>query len=315
MADTEDKEYDYDVCFSFAGEDREYVSNVAEALRNKGIRVFYDEYEEVELWGKDLYVHLDDVYKNAARYCVLFISDNYSKKLWTNHERQSAQERAFKENTEYILPARFDDTPIPGLRDTVGYIDISQKAPDKFSELIIKKVGGHWKNKYFPPVPDSLYKSFDVENDEEGKQEIYLIAHHFFLCLKRMSEDEKNLVFHFFNNACPAELPENMHVNIDLLRRITGFTPSRILRLFSGMKSLGFESYLRDDNETEGRVGNEKEMLVVTWNDYTIEDSTEIAFATLHNAQNGYCEKHALETLQRLDFSQLSKATYEDDIH
>ncbi|PCJ85516.1 MAG: hypothetical protein COA54_10925 [Thiotrichaceae bacterium] len=315
MTDIENKDYDYDVCFSFAGEDREYVSSVAEVLRDQGIRVFYDEYEEVELWGKDLYVHLDDVYKNAARYCVLFISDNYSKKLWTNHERKSAQERAFKENTEYILPARFDDTPIPGLRDTVGYIDISQKSPEDFSELIIKKVGGHWKNNYFPPVPDSLYKSFNVEDDEDEKEEIYLVSHHFFLSLKRMSEDEKNLVFHFFNNACPAELPENMHVNIDLLRRITGFTPSRILRLFSGMKSLGFESFLRDDNETEGHIGNEKEMLVVSWSDYTREDSTKIAFATLYYAQNGYCETHAIETLQRLDFSQLSKVTYEDDIH
>jgi hypothetical protein len=116
--------YDYDVCFSFAGEDRQYVEQVAEYTKNLGIRVFYDFYEEVDLWGKDLYEHLDDVYKNSARYCVLFASRFYAKKLWTNHQRKSAQERAFKENSEYILPAKFDDTPIPGIRDTVGYVDL-----------------------------------------------------------------------------------------------------------------------------------------------------------------------------------------------
>ena len=91
-----EQDHEYDVCLSFAGEDRDYVRRVASELKRKGVRVFYDEYEEVDLWGKDLYVHLDDIYKNAARYCVLFVSQHYAKKLWTNHERRSAQERASK---------------------------------------------------------------------------------------------------------------------------------------------------------------------------------------------------------------------------
>jgi hypothetical protein len=98
--------FNYDVCLSFAGEDRQYVDMVADELKSRGIRVFYDRYEAINLWGKDLYVHLDDVYKNHARYCVIFVSSFYAKKLWTNHERRSAQERAFQENSEYILPAR-----------------------------------------------------------------------------------------------------------------------------------------------------------------------------------------------------------------
>jgi hypothetical protein len=110
------RNFEYDVCLSFAGEDRSYVSKVAAALRGRGIRVFYDEYETADLWGKDLYTHLDDVYTNRARFCIVFVSKHYAKKLWSNHERQSAQVRAFNEKAEYILPARFDNTPIPGLR-------------------------------------------------------------------------------------------------------------------------------------------------------------------------------------------------------
>jgi hypothetical protein len=81
---------DYDVALSFAGEDRSYVEQVAEILHSIGIKVFYDRYVEGELWGKDLYTHLDDVYRNKCRYCVMFISQHYKEKLWTNHERESA---------------------------------------------------------------------------------------------------------------------------------------------------------------------------------------------------------------------------------
>src|SRR5271169_3068828 len=106
-------EYEYDVCLSFAGEDRNYVAKVAAFLNSNGLRIFYDEYEKVSLWGKDLYEHLHGVYGKRARYCVIFISKHYGEKLWTNHERRAAQERAFKQHSEYVLPARFDKTELP----------------------------------------------------------------------------------------------------------------------------------------------------------------------------------------------------------
>ena len=133
-------DFEHDICLSFAGEERSYVQEVAASLVERGVRVFFDRYEEVRLWGKDLYVHLDEISRNSARYCVLFISKNYATKLWTNHERRSAQARAFSENEEYILPVRFDDTIIPGLRDTVGYIDLRTKAPQELAEIILQKL-------------------------------------------------------------------------------------------------------------------------------------------------------------------------------
>jgi hypothetical protein len=130
----------YDVALSFAGEDREYVEQVAEILKKRHIRVFYDRFEEIHLWGKDLYVHLDTVYRLKARYCVMFISKHYASKLWTNHERKSAQARAFQENKEYLLPARFDNTDIPGVRPTVGYVDLRITSPSQLAEKIIAKL-------------------------------------------------------------------------------------------------------------------------------------------------------------------------------
>lgn len=130
----------YDIALSFAGEDRDYVEQVAAILRQEGIRVFYDKYEQVRLWGKDLYMHLTQVYQNEARYTVMFISEHYAKKLWTNRERESAQARAFTENREYILPARFDDTVVPGMLSTTGYISLRNTSPRELVDLILEKL-------------------------------------------------------------------------------------------------------------------------------------------------------------------------------
>jgi len=132
--------YEYDVALSFAGENRAYVEEVANSLRIKGIKVFYDLFEEANLWGKNLYEHLSEIYQSKARYTVMFISGFYNQKLWTNHERVSMQARAFQESREYILPARFDDTEIPGILKTVGYIDLKDKTPEELATLIQKKV-------------------------------------------------------------------------------------------------------------------------------------------------------------------------------
>jgi hypothetical protein len=129
-----------DIALSFAGEDRNYVDRLANILRDRGVSVFYDLFEEVDLWGKDLYAHLSDVYQNRARFTVMFISKNYSEKLWTNHERRAAQARAFQESYEYILPARFDDTEIPGVLPTMGYISLKDRTPEDLASLITKKL-------------------------------------------------------------------------------------------------------------------------------------------------------------------------------
>jgi hypothetical protein len=131
----------YEVVLSFAGEDRLYVNQVAEILKAKGVSIFYDAYEQAALWGKNLVEHLHEVYSGSARYCVIFISAHYAEKVWPSHERRSAFERAVESREEYILPARFDDTPIPGLHKTVHYIDLRKTPPDGLAALILKKLG------------------------------------------------------------------------------------------------------------------------------------------------------------------------------
>ena len=132
--------YDFDIAVSFAGEDRETIQRYCKVLSSNGLRVFYDKYERIGLWGANLYDKLDEVYRTKALFCVIFISKHYAAKVWTNHERQSAQARALQENREYVLPVRLDDTDIPGIPPTIGYEDLRKISVEKLAEMTVQKV-------------------------------------------------------------------------------------------------------------------------------------------------------------------------------
>jgi TIR domain len=130
----------FDVALSFAGEDREYVEEVATLLKQNNIKVFYDRFEEIDLWGKNLADHLGEVYSKKTRFVVMFVSQHYAAKVWTNYERQQAQSSALKSYGEYVLPARFDDTEVPGLSDSVAYLDLRKLTPKELTDRILAKL-------------------------------------------------------------------------------------------------------------------------------------------------------------------------------
>ena len=89
--------FEYDVALSFAGEQRNTAERLAQLVSDSGGRAFYDQYEQADLWGKNLYTHLHEIYNKTARYCIMLISQDYARKVWTSHEREAAQERALHE--------------------------------------------------------------------------------------------------------------------------------------------------------------------------------------------------------------------------
>jgi hypothetical protein len=161
--------FKYDIALSFAGEDREYVESVAEQLRQRGINLFYDGYETAGLWGKDLYVHLNEIYRSQARYCLMFLSKAYAAKVWTSHERRAAQARALTEQSEYILPLRLDDVEVPGILPTIRYIKAADFTVVQIADLVVQKVHqAKWASSDVSPVglfvdiPYLLHASTDV---------------------------------------------------------------------------------------------------------------------------------------------------------
>lgn len=118
--------FEYDVALSFAAEDRAMAEEFANLLINKNVKVLYDEYRAGELWGKDMVDHLVNIYARKARYCVMFVSEYYPLKKWTAAERITAQERAFRDADEYILPIQVAYAEVPGITGAPGYRDLRQ---------------------------------------------------------------------------------------------------------------------------------------------------------------------------------------------
>ena len=131
---------EYDVALSFAGEQREYVREVAAHLSSEGVKVYFDEFD-TETWGRDLAVHFDNVFRKWSRFVVPFISKDYPTKAWPRHELRSALARALEVEERYILPVRFDNTDVPGLPNTTGYADARKLEPKEIVEKIMVVLG------------------------------------------------------------------------------------------------------------------------------------------------------------------------------
>jgi hypothetical protein len=307
----------YDVCLSFAGEDRAYVETLARLLQIAGVRTFYDEFEKAHLWGKDLYAHLHDIYQNQATYCVVFISKHYAEKAWTSHERRSAQSRALTSNVEYLLPVRFDDTQIAGISNTIGFVDLRITNPDQLCEIIMDKIGPRPRVNYFPPVPDRLFKRLKARSRKD-QELITRSAHRFFRILTRTSIEERGFIYDVFKHCCPAELPENVHIELDLLRRITGMQPAKIRRIASGIQSLGFHHSIRTGHNPQDELDDSGPVFVLDWHNRSVSDpgnDTWLANEIIECATYHYCDEHGRLMFDRLDFGQLGSSTTTIDQH
>jgi len=131
---------EFDVAVSFANENRPYVERVVRELKRLGVNAFYDADRGVDLWGKDLVAEFDGVYRHRSRAVVIFVSAQYARTMWTRHELRSALAGAIREPEVYVLPARFDDTDLPGLPDTVRYVDCRKTAPEELARMVRDKL-------------------------------------------------------------------------------------------------------------------------------------------------------------------------------
>lgn len=133
-------EYPFDIAVSFAGNDRPTVKSFVDALKDLGLTVFYDFDQQALLWGKDIRVKLAEVYANEAQYMVVFLSESYPERDWTDFELSVGKEAAEKRTEEYLLPLRLDDVKVVGLKSTIGYIDLRQTSVQEVATILADKI-------------------------------------------------------------------------------------------------------------------------------------------------------------------------------
>lgn len=171
------------------------------------------------------------------------------------------------------------------------------------------------RENYLPPIPDRLYDYLNVEGEEE-EDSIYGLAVDILRTLQRVSLEERDLIFNFFLHGCATELPENLHINLDLLRRLSGFSPSRIERVLGQLRSLSIFCSIREGDVSHEHLGQSR-LLVLEW--HVMREgggnATEVASEMIDGAVADYCEACGMEALSRLDFGQLASATVTQDHH
>ena len=301
----------FDIALSFAGEDREYVEEVAQYLIKMGYSVFYDKYEKVTLWGKDLFEHLSKIYYELSSYTLIFISKYYAKKLWTNHERKNAQARAFESNQEYVLPVRFDNTKIAGILPTTGYLDLSEISPRELADLIKQKVGQKLQYDFVPEELDILNKMLSA-NKKKEKIEIKYLADLFIDSMKLMTKNEREILFKTVCNSCPSDPPEDIHINLELLSRIVGISKNDIISLFARLECFQINSNVSiTNNKCNGaaHISKSKEIISIKYEPMTTVysgNATQIVYGIFNCFDANMCPDCCLAALERLDFSILS---------
>ena len=134
------KNENYHVALSFAGEQRVYVDEVANHLKQMGVSVFYDRFVASEMWGKDLNEFFHHVYEYNCDICVIFVSKEYAEKHYPTQEKRFALSDSVKVIKGRILQVKFDKTKLPGIPSSIHYLNSSDYTPQELANEIAKKI-------------------------------------------------------------------------------------------------------------------------------------------------------------------------------
>lgn len=143
---SQDEGKEYDVFISHASEDKDAVVRpLAMALQEKGVRVWYDEFEM--RIGDSLRRKIDQGLANS-RFGIVVISRSFIKKGWTNYELDGLMTKAIS-GQQVLLPIWHDITKqevidySPSLADKVARNTSQQtvqEIADEISEMVLPSV-------------------------------------------------------------------------------------------------------------------------------------------------------------------------------
>jgi hypothetical protein len=132
----------FDVAFSFPGEDREYVKDIAQELE-KYIgpnSYFYDNNYKAQLARPSLDLLLQDIYRNRAKLIIVFLSSKYQEKDWCGIEFKAVREIIMGRQNDKVMYIRMDNGDVDGVFRTDGYIDAKQHTIPEIAKYIVERV-------------------------------------------------------------------------------------------------------------------------------------------------------------------------------
>ena len=130
------------VGFTFAGEKRAFVAEVAENLAQQFGRedILYDKYHEAEFARADLAFHLPKLYGKEVELVVGVFCQEYNAKEWTGLEWKSIYGLLIQNNNSTVLLSRYDHAEPEGLYGLSGFIELDNRTPEQFADLIRERL-------------------------------------------------------------------------------------------------------------------------------------------------------------------------------
>jgi tetratricopeptide (TPR) repeat protein len=145
------------IAFSFAGEKRPFVKEVADILAKRfgQASILYDKYHEAEFANADLAFDLPSLYKQDTDLIVSVFCKDYDKKEWCGLEWRAIFSIIKEGDAKQIMLTRFDHADGKGLHGLAGFIELDHRTPDEAVTLILERLArneGHPKDHYTKPA-------------------------------------------------------------------------------------------------------------------------------------------------------------------
>jgi tetratricopeptide (TPR) repeat protein len=156
-ASPDDKPKRFRIAFSFAGEKREFVANVARILADRfgEDKILYDKFHEAEFARARLGRYLPRLYHEESDLVVVVICGDYANKEWCGLEWDAIFDLLKKRREDEVMLANFEHASIDGLFTDAGFIELDRKTPEQFATLILERLAlneGLPKDHYLDPI-------------------------------------------------------------------------------------------------------------------------------------------------------------------
>jgi hypothetical protein len=172
------------IAFSFAGEKRDFVAEVAAILAQRfGKRILYDKFHEAEFSRARLGRYLPKLYHDESDLVVVVNCPDYGEKEWCGLEWDAIFDLLKKRREADVMLCRFNSATVEGLYSDAGYIELDHKTPAEVATLILERLALNEDNKApssSPVVPEaeSLRKPDRTDWPEAPPQLSWPMADH-----------------------------------------------------------------------------------------------------------------------------------------
>jgi len=132
----------FDVAFSFPGERRKFVSNIADIVRKqlKKDKLFYDFDYQSQLARPNIDVLLQKIYHDNSKLIVIFLSSEYMEKEWCGLEWRAIRDLIKSKKDDKIMFIKFDNKKIEGHFSIDGYIDATYHSKKAIAKFILERI-------------------------------------------------------------------------------------------------------------------------------------------------------------------------------